>query len=241
MFQGLSPQFPYNSSYDVVIHGSEIPEWFTHQSMGDEANIKEPSNLYNECMGFALCVVFRSHPHHQIYNKNGLLNFRLTANGKRDLLEKGLFIPYVLSYQLWLLYMSTSLKLTNRVAKGLTQIGIKIDTFSSGVEVKKFGFRMVYKKDIKDLNRITAQCRNNNITPYEGIDVLHHNFDNSVVAAEGNKIKRSRDEYDGAGPSGEGSSNYVPHGKRIEKLPEFKDCDEEQSDWQKSSESDREC
>uniref|UniRef100_A0A2N9F3Y2 Disease resistance protein RPS4B/Roq1-like leucine-rich repeats domain-containing protein n=1 Tax=Fagus sylvatica TaxID=28930 RepID=A0A2N9F3Y2_FAGSY len=29
-------------------------------------------------------------------------------------------------------------------------------------------------------------------------------------------------------------------GKRIEKLPEFKDCDEEQSDWQKSSESDRE-
>uniref|UniRef100_A0A2N9I5Q7 Disease resistance protein RPS4B/Roq1-like leucine-rich repeats domain-containing protein n=1 Tax=Fagus sylvatica TaxID=28930 RepID=A0A2N9I5Q7_FAGSY len=100
------------------------------------------------------------------------------------------------------------------------------------VEVKKCGFRMVYKKDIEDLNRITAQCRNNNITPYEGIDVLHHNFDNSVVAAEGNKIKRSRDEYDGAGPSGEGSSNDVPHGKRIEKLPEFKDCDEEQSDWQ---------
>uniref|UniRef100_A0A2N9HLU2 NB-ARC domain-containing protein n=1 Tax=Fagus sylvatica TaxID=28930 RepID=A0A2N9HLU2_FAGSY len=70
-----------------------------------------------------------------------------------------------------------------------------------------------------------------------------------AVAAEGNKIKRSRDEYDGAGPSGEGSSNDVPHPKRIERLTEsmaygnsdskesieFKDCYEEQSDWQKSS------
>jgi hypothetical protein len=64
MFQGLSPQFPDNI-YDVVIPGSEIPEWFTHQSMGDEANIKEPSNLCNEWMGIALCVVFRSHPNHQ--------------------------------------------------------------------------------------------------------------------------------------------------------------------------------
>uniref|UniRef100_A0A2N9HCR1 TIR domain-containing protein n=1 Tax=Fagus sylvatica TaxID=28930 RepID=A0A2N9HCR1_FAGSY len=75
------------------------------------------------------------------------------------------------------------------------------------------------------------------------------------MAAEGNKIKRSRDDYDGAGPSGEGSSNDIPNPKRIERLTEsmaygnsdskesieFKDCYEEQSDWQKSSESDREC
>ena len=119
--------------------------------------------------------------------------------------------------------------------------------------MKKLGFRMVYKKDIEDLNRITAKCSNNNITPHDDIDVLHHNFDNSAVAAEGNKIKRSRDEYDGAGPSGEGSSNDIPNPKRIERLTEsmaygnsdskesieFKDCYEEQSDWQKSSISKR--
>uniref|UniRef100_A0A2N9GEL4 Uncharacterized protein n=1 Tax=Fagus sylvatica TaxID=28930 RepID=A0A2N9GEL4_FAGSY len=99
------------------------------------------------------------------------------------------------------------------------KIGIKVDTRGPGLEVKKLDFHMVYKKDIEDLNRITAQCSNNNITPYDDIDVLHHNFDNSMVAAEGNKIKRSRDEYDGAGPSGEGSSNDVPHAKRIETLP----------------------
>ncbi|KAK9987384.1 hypothetical protein SO802_032335 [Lithocarpus litseifolius] len=65
------------------------------------------------------------------------------------------------------------------------------------------------------------QCTNNSITPFQGLDVLHHDFDNSVIVEEGNKVKRSRDDYDGAGPRGEGSSNDVPHPKRIERVPEF--------------------
>ena len=261
MFQGLSPQFPYKK-HNLVIPGSGIPKWFTYQSMGDEANIKEPSNLCNEWMGISLCVVFRAHPHHQIDNKNGRLCFCLTANGNRTLPTPGMInIPYVLSDHLWLLYLPPSYYNENDIklfrecdANGFTQLGIKIDTGGSGLEVKKLGFSMVYKKDIEDLNQIMAQCSNNNITPYDGINVLHHNFDNSTVATEGNKIKPSRDDYDGAGPNGEGSSNDVPHAKRIEwltesmahgnidgeELSEFKDCDEELSDWQESSESDRE-
>ena len=257
MFQGLSPQIADNK-YGIVIPGIEIPEWFTHLSMGDEANIKEPSNLCNEWMGIALCVVFCSHPHHQIDNQNGRLSFRLTANGNGNLTAPGISsIPYVLSDHLWLLYLSPSFyRETERKllwecdANGFSQIGIRINTDDSGLEVKKCGFRMVYKKDIEDLNRITDQCSNNSITPYDSINVLHHNFDNSTVAAEDNKIKRSRDDYDGAGPSGEGSSNDVPHTKRIERptefmalensdskeSSEFKDC----GDWQESSESGRE-
>ena len=155
------------------------------------------------------------------------------------------YIPNVLSDHLYLLYLYPSYYNENDIkllwecdAKGFSQIGIKIDTRGTGLEVKKCGHCMVYKKDIEDLNWITAQCSSNNITPYDGIDVLHHNFNNSTVVAEANKIKRSRDEYDGAGPSGEGSSNDVPHAKRIERLPEFMDLGN--SDWQESSESDRE-
>jgi predicted transcriptional regulator len=66
-------------------------------------------------------------------------------------------------------------------ANGFSQIGIKIAVSNSSFKVKKCGLRMVYKKDIEDLNRTTAQCSNNNITPYEGLDVLHHNFNNSAV------------------------------------------------------------
>ena len=81
-------------------------------------------------------------------------------------------------------------------------------------EFKKCGFCLVHKQDIEDIREMMAQSNNSIcITPYEGLDV-HHDFDNSV---EGIKIKRSRDEYKGAGPSGEGSPNDVPHSKRIQR------------------------
>uniref|UniRef100_A0A7N2RA26 Uncharacterized protein n=1 Tax=Quercus lobata TaxID=97700 RepID=A0A7N2RA26_QUELO len=105
------------------------------------------------------------------------------------------------------------------------QIGIKIQTFNSGLVVKKCGVRLVYAKDIEeDLDQTMGQ---------------------SI------KVKRSRDDYDGAGPSGEGSFIDVPNSKRIERLIEFTthgnsdseepseylECDEELSDWPESSES----
>ena len=110
---------------------------------------------------------------------------------------------------------------------------------------------MVYAKDIKeDLDRSMGQS-SNYITPYEGLDVPHHNLDNSTVVVEGIKVKQSRDDYDGAGPSGEGSFIDVPNSKRIERLIEFTthgnsdseesseylECDEELSDWPESGES----
>uniref|UniRef100_A0A2N9G7Q2 C-JID domain-containing protein n=1 Tax=Fagus sylvatica TaxID=28930 RepID=A0A2N9G7Q2_FAGSY len=166
--QGLPP--PSNLRYDIVIPGSEIPEWFSHQSLGTKLNIKEPySHLCNELMGIAACVVFCSqehHPHHQINSG----------------------------------------------------IGIETFTHNPRFKVKKCGLRVVYKKDIEGLNRTRAQCSNYSITPYEGLDVLHPNFNNSTVLPEVNEVKRSRDDYDGAGPSGEGSSNGVPHQKCILRL-----------------------
>nr|POF16149.1 hypothetical protein CFP56_24175 [Quercus suber] len=83
------------------------------------------------------------------------------------------------------------------------------------LEVNKCGFRMVYEQDIEDIREmISAQSSNSTcITPYEGLDI-HHDFHNSTEAI---KMKRSRDEYEGAGASGEGSSNNVPHSKRIER------------------------
>ena len=84
--------------------------------------------------------------------------------------------------------------------------------------VKKCGFCMVYKKDIEDLNQRMAQSSNNYCTSYHSLDVPHYNFDNLKVLAEGNKVKRSHDDYDGTRPpSGEGSSN--------ERLTKFSESD----------------
>ena len=134
-----------------------------------------------------------------------------------------------LSDHIWLLYVLSQYYKIEEVdielleeweANEFNQIGIKIET-GLGLEVKEYGFRMVYKKDIEDLNQTMAQSSNTGIIPYEDLGVLHHNFDNSVVVAEGNKAKRTRDDYDGVGPSGDGSSNDVPHPKRIERLTAF--------------------
>ena len=57
----------------------------------------------------------------------------------------------------------------------------------------------------------------------------HHNFDNSMTAAEGYKVKQTRDDYDEAG-----SSNNEPHPKRIERLTEF--MAHSNSDYEESSE-----
>jgi hypothetical protein len=82
MFQ--APQ--YQTIYEIVISGSEIPEWFSHQSLGVEVNIKEPySHLCNELIGIAVCVVFCSQEQEQEYNPfyaRGIGCF-LIANGKK--------------------------------------------------------------------------------------------------------------------------------------------------------------
>ena len=51
----------------------------------------------------------------------------------------------------------------------------------------KCGLCVVYKKDIEDLNQTMAECCNNNIIPYKGLDIPHHYFDNSALVVEGNQ------------------------------------------------------
>nr|XP_023918607.1 TMV resistance protein N-like [Quercus suber] len=150
---GMYDNREFNWRYDMVIPGSVIPKWFIHQSIGAEVNIKEPSShLFDDWMGTAVCVVFSS-----------LLNFSpscdFIANGK--VMSSTVGIPGeigLFSDHIWLFYMlpqyyNKDIKLLNECeANELSQIGIKIKTNKSGSEVKKCGFRMVYKKDIEEFN-----------------------------------------------------------------------------------------
>ena len=212
-----------DNRFDIVIPGSEIPEWFRHQSIGNEVSIQEPySLLCNEWMGIAVCVVFCSLPHHQIHKDRSLACY-LIANGKQMSYNPITRKIVALSDHIWLIYLLPQYYKEEDIksawecdANGFNQIGVRIGNICKGLEVKKCGLRLVYKKDIEDLNQTMTQ--------------RHHNFDNSMTAAEGYKAKRTRDDYDEAG-----SSNDEPHPKRIgnyncEESSEYKDCHEELSE-----------
>ena len=172
MFQGLSPNYGIKG-YAAVFPGSEMPEWFSHQCMGDEVNIMEPfSHLCNDWIGIHVCVVFCTLPHHQIQIDYPIC-CRLIINRKEIY-----FVPrkmVALSDHIWLLYLLPQLiweedrkSLWECDANGFCEIGIKIDDTYSSL-VKKCGLRVVYKKDIEDLNSNVVQHSNNSIIPYEGL------------------------------------------------------------------------
>ena len=182
MFQGLSPNY-FEEKYDVVFPGSEMPEWFSHHCMGNEVNIMEPfSHLCNDWIGIAVCIAFFPLPCEEICY--GPVKFQLRANGKyMSVIGKDgrklycCISDYIVasSTHIWLLYLlpqhiweEDRKSLWECDANGFREIGIKIDDTDSGL-VKKCGLRVVYKKDIEDLNGNVVQHSNNSIIPYEGL------------------------------------------------------------------------
>ena len=101
MFQGL---FLHNR-FDIVIPGSEIPEWFRHQRIGNEVSIQEPySILCNEWMGISIYVVFCSLPRHQIH-KDYSISCYLIANKKEMTFGPHTNNIVPLSDYIWLIYL----------------------------------------------------------------------------------------------------------------------------------------
>nr|POE73355.1 hypothetical protein CFP56_64049 [Quercus suber] len=106
-------------------------------------------------------------------------------------------------------------RLTEVDANGFSQIEVKFGPEGPGLEVTKCGAHLMFERDIEDLiNQTNAGPSSCIITPYD-----EDGFENSE---KDTKIKQSRDDTDGegAGPSGEATSNDVdePHPKRI-RLP----------------------
>ena len=182
MFQGLSPNY-HGEKYDVVFPGSEIPKWFSHHCMGNEVNIMEPfSHLCKDWIGIAVCIVFCTFSCHPTYG--GPVRFSLRANGEdmsfigRNGRSSYYYIDNDIvasSTHIWLFYLlpqdiweEDRKSLWECDANGFREIGIKIDDTDSGL-VKKCGLRVVYKKDIEDLNGNVVQHSNNSIIPYEGL------------------------------------------------------------------------
>ena len=211
VFQGQQDE----NVYSLDIPGSEIPKWFSHQNVGSSVNLQVPSDLFrNKLMGIVVCAVFVFRKHDR-----GFLSCSVNESAEvvSPLSKK---FGKIESYQLLLLhYTSTYLagfkEILNKVdANGFSQIEVKFEPKCPVLEVTKCGAHLVSERDIEDLNHTKARPSNCIITSYD-----EDGFEDSE---KDTKIKRSRDDSvgEGAGPSGEATSNDEdePHPKRI-RLP----------------------
>lgn len=161
-----------SKSFILIIPGSQIPEWFSHQS--DEASIKIrlPPNIQNDSqwIGVAFCCIFRTGWNYEHYaSQSPELQCLCRIHG-RDVDSRFYYVgedtvqrrhaPSVISDHFWLihwprdmLYNSLSLQYESGECTNLEGQECEISAKYDGehFEVKKCGIRILYKKDLEEI------------------------------------------------------------------------------------------
>ncbi|PRQ55264.1 putative toll-like receptor, P-loop containing nucleoside triphosphate hydrolase [Rosa chinensis] len=184
MYQGISND---RETFQIVIPGSNIPEWFSHQSVGCSVSVSLPAHWNNSrVLGFALCAVFVLHEHHRVnelyidefktFNATHHLVCCLKLDG-RELEVYGRQPAFrfseefckVKSDHLWLFYVSHDKYFgTERWHNSCSQFEFLFETRGPGLKVKECGVRLIYEQDVQELNRTTTSS-SSGMSPYGDI------------------------------------------------------------------------
>ncbi|KAM5549840.1 hypothetical protein ABKV19_000993 [Rosa sericea] len=182
MYQGISNMMETSR---IAIPGSNIPEWFSHRSVGRSVSVELPPDWdSSRFMGFAVCVVFVLHEHHQVdeldihqfknFNATHHLVCCLKLNG-RELDVYGRQPAFRFSEEfcqldsdhLWLFYVSRDKYFgTEWWHNSCSQLDFLFETRGRGLKVKECGVRLIYEQDVQELNQTTTQS-SSRMSPYE--------------------------------------------------------------------------
>ncbi|XP_034199575.1 disease resistance protein RPV1-like [Prunus dulcis] len=209
--------------FDIVIPGSEIPDWFSNQTVGDSLMVERPPHLCNsKWMGFVLCAVFGAQENPDLLEFDdfgrhpcGILCYLEIAGSYQfsfpipdAVLHHS--VGHVASDHLWLLYFSRKHhRYENFLKDSCSQVEVLFKPFCSVqkntcLKLKKCGIHLVYGEDVEELNRKMNQS-NSSISLYNAMDVPCCYFEKSSDA-EGAVVKRTRKHCDEEEPSAIGSS-----------------------------------
>ena len=186
MFQEICKQFIHDfvpfCAFNIVISGSEILKWFTHQGVGNIVNAQVTYRNENKWIGNTMCVV-SSCPNFNPYHFGRLLTCRVLINEHKGSVVGLDFCPiFPKSSYLWMSYFLSKMFNENERAvlsqideNGFIQMELRFQWYlKHDVEINKCGFCVVYEQDMRVCIRemILAQSSNSTcITPYEGLDV----------------------------------------------------------------------
>lgn len=194
---------PYaGDRYEIVMPGSEIPSWFSHQSLGSSVSVQLPRNWHdNKWMGYALCAVFH------VFGGGWELDCLLKVNGKEQYPAPILATNVQpISDHLWLVYISRDLSLGKEWQHRRNQLIFSFNSSGPSL-VKKCGVRLIYEQDVEEFNK-TLTHPSSNISPSEAMDALHH--DEKSPSPEGAIVQHSFWKR----PSRNGSFTEQSHFKR---------------------------
>ncbi|KAM5551797.1 hypothetical protein ABKV19_026579 [Rosa sericea] len=184
MYQGISNN---RETFQIVIPGSNIPEWFSHRSVGRSVSVSLPAHWNNSrVLGFALCAVFVLHEQHRVeklyidefktFNATHHLVCCLKLDG-RELEVYGRHPAFrfseefckVKSDHLWLFYVSRDKYFgTECWHNSCSKFEFLFETRGPGLKVKECGVCLIYEQDVQELNQTTTQS-SSGMSPYEDI------------------------------------------------------------------------
>ncbi|XP_061995459.1 TMV resistance protein N-like [Rosa rugosa] len=182
MYQGISNK---RETFQIVIPGSNIHEWFSHQSVGCSLSVSLPVHWNNsQFLGFALCAVFVLHEHYPV-NELYIDEFKtfnathhlvccleldgreLEVYGRRPAFRFSEEFCQVESDHLWLFYVSRDNYFgTEWWHNSCSQLEFLFETRGPGLEVKECGVRLIYEQEVQELNQTTTRSR---MSPYADI------------------------------------------------------------------------
>ena len=236
MFQELCYyDFSGTNSYDLVVPGRKLPKWFSHQSAGASVTLQAPPNFDEKCLAIGMCAAFEHLPSglgglfdggsHDRTRQMLFCSIALRPKSEFDRFmrytdskSKCISFPFpenfgpVESRHLWLIYVRREFFHDQVFSNGLHKFGengfdfqIEFQAEGTGLTFTNCRTHFVFKQDIEDLSKTN-----------EMDFVFYDNHLNSEVPADGtSRVEPSHDgNYDGAGPSGEGSSSDDGAGQR---------------------------
>ncbi|PRQ55340.1 putative leucine-rich repeat domain, L domain-containing protein [Rosa chinensis] len=173
MYQAISNK---RETFQIVIPGCYIPDWFNHWSFGCSLSVSLPAHWNNsQFMGFALCAVFVLHEHQRVdelyidefktFNATHHLVCCLKLNG-RELEVYGRQPAFrfsenfcqVESDHLWLFYVSRDKYFgIEWLPNSCSQVEFLYETRGPGLKVKECGVHLIYEQDVQELNQTTTQ------------------------------------------------------------------------------------
>ncbi|XP_068322793.1 TMV resistance protein N-like isoform X1 [Pyrus communis] len=134
----------------LVLPGSEIPKWFSNQSVGNSVNVKLPPPSCTDWLGIAFCLVFQD-PNQNLANQPAYIGhvIELLNNNLRHNTGS------LLSEHLWVFYLPRKYCHEEQFLfrTYISNVRVPEKQYADFNCVKKCGARLVYKQDLEELNQ----------------------------------------------------------------------------------------